>query len=886
MVESSKILTVSYGTFSCTLEGFDDSFSTMKAIAEYFRDLAAGDRYFGAEPPVPDAEMLGRIAEREIDRRVEARTSDEGIHLRAAPLPIEQAPAMPPEQQRPDAAPVMADLADEDKPSLRVVENGADADNAEGEAEAREAEETAALELAQAEAAEAEAEAQAAAEEAEAAEEAAAKAAEEEAREIAEAEAAERAAAEAKTAAQLAAAEAAAADAAAEIAAAKASVEAAEADAAARIAEAQAAAAEARAEAEAAKAEVAARLAAVETAAAESAHDAVATEADDTIVAFDEMELDAEGNDDAFAEFAQISETPAHTDPSSVAAKLQLIQAVVGQTDVLEEDDYAEDQAEVDVTAEAVEDEAFEDDGTNDETFDDAATNDEVAEDLVEPLILTEAQTFDTNDVVEDEAELEDSAEEDDTDEQISTVLRNLERTEADGSDEADINFAEEDELSEMIDAVGEGDTNVEAEDDKTDPVQDEFAEDAALDSANEADVEDVAEEKPSLTARILRLARFGGGDVAAQDDTSEEFEDAQVDIDLEETGEFDDLTVLANIAEAAKADMATLDGADELTDFDNYDEAELSPEDEAELQADLAEAQEFDGEQAAVALDISEEDVAFEETVEADENDMIEEVGAFYDDEALDDDAAENTGDEIAAEAPTEDAQRRRGLPENDDAAMTRIMDQTDEELSDPESSRRRGAIAQLKAAVAATEAARQLGDDGDADAKKTEVFRDDLHEAVRPRRPSIAPQAESRSERPRRRPAPLTLVASQRVDEHGEASEPAGPVRPRRVSAASVTKTDASSFAEFAEEMGVTALPDLLEAAAAYTAYVEGETDFSRPQIMQKVQASTDQVFSREDGLRSFGTLLRQGRLNKSGNGRFQVTDETRFKPAQKAG
>jgi cell pole-organizing protein PopZ len=149
--------------------------------------------------------------------------------------------------------------------------------------------------------------------------------------------------------------------------------------------------------------------------------------------------------------------------------------------------------------------------------------------------------------------------------------------------------------------------------------------------------------------------------------------------------------------------------------------------------------------------------------------------------------------------------------------------------------------------------------------------------------------------------------LVSEQRVDD--VPARTVAPVRPRRISSADLAArveaaqdetddqsgapsraapkaqadahTDApSDFADFAEKLGASGLADLLEAAAAYSEAVEGRPHFSRPQIINKVAALTGKSrYDREAGLRSFGALLREGKIEKVKRGQFAITETSRF-------
>ena len=248
---------------------------------------------------------------------------------------------------------------------------------------------------------------------------------------------------------------------------------------------------------------------------------------------------------------------------------------------------------------------------------------------------------------------------------------------------------------------------------------------------------------------------------------------------------------------------------------------------------------------------------------------------------EAEADDAETLFEDETFEDEKTPGIEALRSIDDHEGDDLSRLMAEADQHMDEEEGKQSRDAFAHLRAAVAQKNA-----DSGLADPTAEEeegAYRSDLATVVKPRRPVSA----AKTSRPVaiERPAPLKLVAEQRVDEIAPAAST--PIRPRRVAkVVEVEQTNevGGTFVEFAEEMGVTELPELLEAAAAYLSFVHGHDQFSRPQLMQQVRTVEKQNFNREDGLRTFGQLLRAGKIEKTKGGRFTVTNEIGFRPDER--
>lgn len=773
MTGASKILTVSYGTFSCTLEGFDDPFGTMKAIAEYFRDLAAGDRYFGAEPPVPDAAMLHRIAEREIQRRVEAKIQENGVVLRAADegdavaeLPAAtQAPA-------PVAVPAVLDAP------VPAAESVADRLSRLRSEVAQQAVATApVVSFALPE--------------------------EDEGYDLPD-------------------------------------VVAMPDDVAAALAQDADEPAGAAEPAEPVTPAPDVALADIDTPFPEELLDETTEDLPEAAAIEDAEVIDA-----------PMPATPADTDSLLAGLMANLAASATPVAPAKTQDAVAALQDAMPAVGEPALEAALQPD---------AGLGADQADDFVQDIAddLTEAQ--------DDAVQVAPSHGETGQDFDLSSLARQLDPTptqaaaEQPTEDAPDLSVADEgaDVLAQVQEPEVEAPAAAQPESLFV-PIREEDDADVVA-QAQAPEVEAPAAAQPeSLFAPIRDEDEAHAYDLPAEDapalrpDAAEKLQRARARV------------VRIRRVEAAPAPAPAETVAPAPLSAPAVEEPApvraLTAEDEADLEAELA-ALRGEADPAAIAPE-----------------------------------------PEVVPPAPTAADSRRVFEGEAAEAALSRLMAQADEHLEGAESKRRLSAIAHLKAAVAATVAERKAT--GQADGKGEQPsrlarYRDDLAMVVR-NKLGVPPTAPAQGDRP----APLVLVSEQRIDRprpvavpNPAPATPSSPVRPRRIAGATglalaeddadeddlfdaeAPASDSRGFAEFADRLGAQTLSEQLEAAAAYMACVEGRDHFTRPQLMRLAQdAFPDWDIAREDGLRSFGTLLRTGRLVKVRRGQFALSEASAY-------
>ncbi|MEM9344585.1 MAG: hypothetical protein AAGA87_16210 [Pseudomonadota bacterium] len=811
MAGSSKILTVSYGTFSCTLEGFDDPFGTMRDIAEYFRDLAADDRYFGAEPPTPDAEMLHRMAETETQRRIESRISDDGIVLRQVNDDDEDLAEAAPQPVQSDAP-----IADQDDPSENMFADIADAD-----------------------------------------------------------------------------------------------------DEAARTDDPAQSPSDTDPEVDPGDT-VAAKLSRIRAVVTRGVVPQPAAQFGGPIQsAFADPDPEPKPVDEPIA----VAE-PIDIEQATEAEAVEDLMALDGVEDTPTAEDTPVSDAEAEADMWSAPSDALE---APLET--EAATN--------EQAFHVEAEAFEAM-VGETDTSVEDALASAPEPGAITSKFGDVDAPEDPGSALADDD--DEFHVDEPVDVQDDVETAIEEPTVEDAPASSDTT---AADAQADADAE-----KSGLAARIIRLKRAAMGEAEAAAPVIDRGPATEVPAEADSTPEEDTPAPEAPIAEASEPEVADVEvpapEAKTLVE-ENEPEEVRSIFDEADDDDDDFDIDDPFGDTAQTDEVKDESDVELDDapqadpTPEADTKDdslaaligQAVQAANGHDDEDAAPQVAEREESEPEADEPEEEdaaAKRRSTLvePEESGEAFDRILEQTNNRMDDSEGNRRRSAIAHLKAAVAATKAdrllKRRMHPDDEIEEEQSR-YRDDLAKVVRPRptdeageatdaevsdvedvtdptpenQPEVAAAEEAlpaepdpldlaeldddlpqRKRRARVETRPLILVSEQQIIENARLAEAEDADEDEG------GEEDETDFVEFAKQMGATELPDLLEAAAAYNAFVVGQAEFSRPQIMRRVANFDDsKEITREAGLRSFGQLLRQGKIQKLKRGQFTISEDSRFNP-----
>ena len=188
----------------------------------------------------------------------------------------------------------------------------------------------------------------------------------------------------------------------------------------------------------------------------------------------------------------------------------------------------------------------------------------------------------------------------------------------------------------------------------------------------------------------------------------------------------------------------------------------------------------------------------------------------------------------------------------------VDRLMQQVEAQMASPSNQRRVASIQHLKAAVAA---------------KVTEARGDGLEKL---QSDEAAPEILPPEEPAQTRLAPLVLDAAQRVDDITTAPAPLDDfdLALQKALEIEVEQSPAISFAEFVKGKPFNTQVQRLELAARYVEEVEKRPLFERPYVMRLSNSleTESAAVSREDALRAFGTLLRQGRIIKAGRGTYK--------------
>ena len=189
----------------------------------------------------------------------------------------------------------------------------------------------------------------------------------------------------------------------------------------------------------------------------------------------------------------------------------------------------------------------------------------------------------------------------------------------------------------------------------------------------------------------------------------------------------------------------------------------------------------------------------------------------------------------------------------------LPRLLRKADEQMSEPENSRRRNALAHLRAAVMSTLADKAAGLNTGKHGNDSVAYKNDLVQAFS----NNASATGELSDAPKA--PPLQLVAEQRVDLDM-------PLKSFTTAPTEIFE----SFSDYAEAVGAHSLEQKLEAAASFPQNVKGMEKFSRPQLMGTVRQENPDEFSRERGLQTYGQLLRSGKIVRVEEGYFEMSDD----------